>query len=60
MTIFPGVGDSKLDLENGLYCDLKPTNLRVKYKKEVCFAVGIVMVQTIDGYVEGWRFKVNN
>ena len=53
VTTFPRAGDGKLGLENGSYREVKPLNMRVKYKKEVCFTLGVTMVRTLDGKVEG-------
>ena len=53
-------GDGKLDLENGKYREVKPTNTRVKYKKEACFALVVSMVRTLGGKVEGRRCNAYN
>ena len=60
MTNFLRTEDGKLDLENGFYHEIKPTNMKVKYNKEVCFALGVAMVRTLDGKFEGRRCKAYN
>ena len=57
MTLFPRAADGHIDLENGNYRDIIPTNMRVSYEKEICFDLGVVMVMTNEGRVKGHRYK---
>ena len=41
VALFLKAEDDKLDLKDGAYCEVKLTHTRVKYKKDVCFALGV-------------------
>ena len=60
VTTFPRAEDGRFNLDNGSYRVVKPTNMRVKYKKEVSFALGVAMVRTLDGKVKGRQCKAYN
>ena len=57
VTTFPRAPDGRVDLVNGVYREIQPTNTKVKYDKEVRFALGVAMVKTIDNKIEGRRLE---
>ena len=57
VTQFPRASDGTLDIQNGEYRDIRPTKTKVKYDKEIRFALGVAMVQMNDGTVIGKRCK---
>ena len=44
-----------LDIENLIYRDSRPTNMKVKYEREFRFCLGVAMVKKLNGVVEGRR-----
>ena len=57
ITLFPKAVDDRVDLDKGKYHDIIPTNMRDKYEKEICFALGVTMIMTKEGNVKGCRCK---
>ena len=53
MLLFPRAPDGTIDLVNGKYRRSKPINMKVKYEKEIRFALGVAMIKRSDGLVSG-------